>query len=66
MRYRAIRCEDCGKVTEMSLDVPETCSCGGRNMYGWAIEEKDYRCFSIEKSVKELFADDQTNETINP
>jgi len=55
MRYRAIRCQDCGKVKALSLSSPEKCICGGINNYGWQIEEKGYTCFRVEKTVKSLF-----------
>lgn len=62
MKYRAIRCDKCGKVEEMSLNAMEKCECGGTNQYGWQIEDKidghPYSCFRIEKTVKELFSKD--------
>jgi len=35
MKYRAIRCEKCGNVKPMGLDVKTHCECGGENFYGW-------------------------------
>ena len=56
MKYRAIRCLKCGKVSQMTLSAKEKCVCGGTNMYGWQAEEKGYTCFKIIKSVKELWS----------
>jgi len=56
MKYRAIRCEKCGNVEPMSLDAKTHCKCGGENFYGWQVIEREYSCFKVTKSVKELFS----------
>lgn len=64
MKYRAIRCHDCGKLSTNILGAKVDCECGGENFYGYQIEEKDYTCFRVEKSVAELFDEEAKKENI--